>query len=84
MSTVKITGKHVAAARGLLGMSQHDLAVAADLTDTTVSNFETGRHYPQAAKLEAIREALERRGIEFLNGDSPGVRFHGDKAVIPV
>lgn len=84
MSTVKVTGKHVTAARGLLGMSQADLAAAANVTDITISNFERGRHYPQAATLDAIREALERRGIEFLNGDAPGVRLHGDKAVIPV
>lgn len=84
MSTVKITGKHVYAARALLGMSQLELAAAASVTNDTISNFETGKHYPQAAKLEAIRDALERRGIEFMNGDSPGVRLHGDRAVIPV
>lgn len=84
MSTVKITSKHVVAARGLLGMSQAELAAAANVTNVTISRFETGRHFLQAATMDSIREALERRGIEFLNGDSPGVRLHGDKAVIPV
>lgn len=84
MSKVKITGKHISAARSLLGMSQQDLAEAADVTKTTISFFETGRHYPQPATLEAIQSALERRGIEFMNGDSPGVRLHSDRAIIPV
>jgi len=34
--------------------------------------------------LEEIRMALQRRGIEFFNGGSPGVRFHPEKAVILV
>lgn len=84
MSTVKVTASHVIAARGLLRMSQADLAKAADVTPATISRWESGRTHPQEASLNAIVEALERRGIEFMNGDAPGVRRHGDKAVVPV
>jgi hypothetical protein len=30
-----------------------------------------------------IQAALEQRGIEFFNGDSPGVRFHPERTRIP-
>lgn len=84
MSTVKIDGRHVVAARSLLRMTQQELADAANVAKQTVMRIETNQTVPHHGTLEALREALERRGIEFLNGDAPGVRLHGDKAVIPV
>lgn len=64
----KITGRQVAGARGLLGLSQEALAVACDLTSYTISTFETGTHQPRTKTIEIIRVELERRGVEFING----------------
>jgi DNA-binding transcriptional regulator YiaG len=80
---MKITGRHVAAARELLQITQEHLARAANINVHTLSSFELGVRSPRSASLEAIHTALEQRGIEFTNGDSPGVRFNPAKAIIP-
>jgi transcriptional regulator with XRE-family HTH domain len=84
---MKVTGKQIASARELLGITQPELAAAAGVSDQTISNFETNRSDPYPATIEKITAALERRGIEFTNGDSPpsagngiGVRLNFDKA----
>ena len=84
MSTVKIDGRHISAARDLLKMTQQELADAADVSVQSVKNVENHRGVTRASTLETLRDALARRGIEFMNGDSPGVRLHGERAVIPV
>ncbi|MFO0578852.1 MAG: helix-turn-helix transcriptional regulator [Polyangia bacterium] len=84
MSTVKIDGRHILAARDLLKMTQEDLAEAAGVSRLSVFNAENGKTVTRSTTLDKIREALERRGIEFMNGDSPGVRLHPSKAIIPV
>ena len=84
MSTVKIDGRHVIAARNLLRMTQQELADAASVAKQTVMRIENNQTVPHQGTIEALRAALERRGIEFMNGDSPGVRLHGDRAVIPI
>jgi len=63
-----ITGKQVVAARGLLGMSQSDLAEACDLTRVTISSFELDSHPAKPETINLIKRTLEARGIEFLNG----------------
>lgn len=84
---MKISGSQVAAARELLKITQSELAKSVDLSLTTISNFETGKAEPYRASLVKIRAELERRGIEFTNGDSPpsagdgvGVRLNYGKA----
>ena len=84
MSTVKIDGRHVSAARDLLRMSQEDLAKAADVSEHTILNIESGKTLPRESTIDKVRAALERRGIEFTNGNKPGVRLDPDKAIIPV
>lgn len=79
-----LTGPHVVAARGLLRMTQEDLAKAADVSVPALIRLETGSGVPRASTVEAVRGALERRGIEFSNGDEPGVRLRPSKAIIPV
>ena len=64
------------AARALLGWSQTTLAERAGMSLPTVKRFETGRGAnvsPDAR--QALRVALETAGIEFTNGDAPGVRL---------
>ncbi len=84
---MKLSGSQVTAARGLLRITQAELAAAAGVAEITIFRFEAGQAEPQRANLEKIRTELERRGIEFTNGDSPpstgngiGVRLNYDKA----
>jgi len=72
---MKISGRQVAAARGLLNWSQDQLALAADVTAQTVKNWENEHHLPRQATMDRVREAIEARGVEFTNGGQPGVRF---------
>lgn len=77
---MKISGKQIASARELLGLTQPELALAAGVSDQTISNFETNRSDPYPATVEKITAALERRGIEFTNGTGMGVRLNFEKA----
>ena len=63
------------AARGLLGWSQHDLAKQARVGIVTVHQLEAGISQPRRATLDVIQRAFEVAGIEFTNGDQPGVRL---------
>mgnify|MGYP000967719826 CR=1 FL=1 len=77
---MKLSGKQVAAARELLGLSQTDLATAAGLARLTVSRFEAGVAPLKPSTLRLIQAELERRGIEFSNGTGIGVRLNFEKA----
>ena len=77
---MKVSGKQVTAARDLLGITQAELAEAAELNRETIINFEAGKANPQTRSLEKIIGELERRGIEFTNGDGAGVRINYAKA----
>lgn len=77
---MKVSGAQVAAARNLLRITQEELAEAADVSYRTVLRFEAGQAEPQAASLQKILAALERRGIEFTNGTGMGVRLNYQKA----
>ncbi len=57
------------AARGFLGWSQEDLAVAAGVSRATVIDFERGERKPIASNLKMIQAALEQGGIEFTRAD---------------
>ena len=65
------------AARGLLEITQSQLAHAADLGLSTVVDFEKERRLVSLGAVEAIRAALERAGIEFIdeNGGGEGLRL---------
>jgi transcriptional regulator with XRE-family HTH domain len=63
------------AARGLLDWSQAELAARSNLSESTVRDFEKGRRVPSINNLAAIRRALEAAGVEFIDGDQPGVRL---------
>lgn len=79
---VRLIGKHILAARDLLGMTQSQLAEVTGVAEKTIMNFEKGHHEPRPETVEAIREALEARGIEFRNGNNPGVQLFPDRATI--
>ncbi|TIN08972.1 helix-turn-helix transcriptional regulator [Mesorhizobium sp.] len=66
------------AARALLGLSQPDVAAAANVSSMTVKRAEgSGKPAPSADAVKAIRRALESAGIEFIpeNGGGTGVRL---------
>jgi transcriptional regulator with XRE-family HTH domain len=63
------------AARALLGWSQEQLAAAAHVSSNTVRNFESGKSIPMYNTLAGIQRALEDAGVEFTNGDEPGVKL---------
>lgn len=74
-----ILGTQIGAARKLLKISQAELAASAGVGEATIKNVEAGSHEPRQSTLKVIRDALEQRGIEFINGDNPGVRLHRSK-----
>ncbi len=63
------------AARSLVDMSQSELAAANRVAVKTLADFERGTRSPYERTLEDIRRALEAAGVEFMNGDQPGVRL---------
>jgi transcriptional regulator with XRE-family HTH domain len=72
-----ITPDQCRGARGLLGMTQRDLASKSGVSLRTVINFEAAEGRPIRAVMEAIRKALEDAGVDFIpeNGGGLGVRF---------
>ncbi len=77
---MKVSGRQVAAARDLLGLSQAELAALVGVVRETVARFENGLAEPSPKTLSKITEELERRGIEFTNGSGIGVRLDFAKA----
>jgi DNA-binding XRE family transcriptional regulator len=67
------------AARGLIAMDQAVLAKAADVSRNVIIDFEKGRRVPTRNNLAAIQRVLEKAGVEFTNGDAPGVRLRKSK-----
>jgi DNA-binding XRE family transcriptional regulator len=72
---MKISGRQIAAARGLLAWSQGHLAQAADVGIHTIVRWELQNVEPRRETVEKVRRAIEARGVEFTNGGQPGVRF---------
>jgi transcriptional regulator with XRE-family HTH domain len=70
-----ITVAQIRGARGLLGWSQQDLADAAGISRPTIADFESGKRAPYERTLEQLQSALEKAGIEFTNGNEPGVKL---------
>lgn len=65
------------AARGLLGWSQEELAAKSGLDTRFVCDMEAETGDPGAGQVEALRSTLMAAGVEFTDGDAPGVRFVG-------
>jgi transcriptional regulator with XRE-family HTH domain len=76
-STSKVSVRQIKAARALLGWSQDALADAAAVSRPTVKRLESrkGDLGGRPDTIERLRRTLERNGIEFMNGGSPGVRI---------
>jgi transcriptional regulator with XRE-family HTH domain len=61
-------------ARAALGIGVRELAEMAKVAPSTVARFEAGEEL-KPRTIEAMQRAFEAAGIEFINGDSPGVRL---------
>lgn len=70
----QMTPEQSKAGRALLGMSQQELAEAAEVAKATIVNFETGKRTPYKRTLDAMQAALEARGVMFT---PDGVQRHG-------
>jgi transcriptional regulator with XRE-family HTH domain len=70
-----MTPSQCRAARGLLNWTQDEMASAARVSVVTVRNFENEKSTPQRATLDVIQRAAEAAGVDFTNGDQPGVRL---------
>ena len=74
-----ITPAQCRAARGLVAMDQAALADRAMVTRNVIIDFEKERRVPTRNNLAAIQRVLEEAGVEFTNGDAPGVRLRKKK-----
>jgi transcriptional regulator with XRE-family HTH domain len=63
------------AARALLNWTQQEIANLARVSAVTIRNFENEKSTPQRATLDVIQRAFESAGVEFSNGDRPGVHL---------
>ena len=72
-----ITGQQIKAARELLGWGPSKLAQRAKLHSAIVQRAESVAGEPPITFYQQalIRNALERFGVEFTNGNEPGVKL---------
>ena len=61
-------------ARAAVGWGVRDLAKQAGVTANTVTRIENGADAKQST-MDALQRALEAAGVEFTNGEQPGVRI---------
>ncbi|WP_237708065.1 helix-turn-helix transcriptional regulator [Oceanicola sp. S124] len=58
-------------ARAALGLGVRELGEAAGVSFTTISRFETGKSGLHLSTAQAIRSALEARGVQLLEAGQP-------------
>jgi len=61
-------------ARAAVGWGVRELAKKAGITANTVTRIENGADAKQST-IDRLQRALEAAGVEFTNGDQPGVRL---------
>jgi transcriptional regulator with XRE-family HTH domain len=61
-------------ARAALQLGVRELAAKARVSPATIVRFEASQELRERT-VDAIRAALEAAGVEFTNGDQPGVRL---------
>jgi hypothetical protein len=66
----------------MAGLDQEALASAAGVTAHTVRRLEAmpGRLRAHKLTVSSLQQALEAAGVEFTNGDAPGVRLRAPSA----
>ena len=70
-----ITGAQIREGRRLVGLGPRELARRAKLSVAVVERAESVDGEPMITTVQAhaLQRALEAAGVEFLNGDRPGV-----------
>jgi transcriptional regulator with XRE-family HTH domain len=71
---MKFTALHSKMARAALGLGVRELADMAKVSPDTIARLERGEELKERT-LDAIQQALESAGVEFINGGQPGVRM---------
>jgi hypothetical protein len=67
-------------ARAALMWSVRELSARSGISTPTIVRFENERTAtPHHASLAILKQTFEAAGIEFTNGDTPGVRMHRRK-----
>jgi transcriptional regulator with XRE-family HTH domain len=61
-------------ARAALQIGIRDIAKMAKVAPGTISRLEAGEEL-KPRTVEAIRQAFEKAGVAFTNGDEPGVKL---------
>jgi len=61
-------------ARAALELGVRELAARAKVAPSTITRLEAGEELRERT-IEAVQRALEAAGVEFTNGDAPGVRL---------
>jgi hypothetical protein len=77
LDSLAITSELIRAARALLRWEQRDLSQASGVSLPTIKRLEVapGILSAHSSTVTELRRALEAAGIEFTNGDGPGVRL---------
>jgi transcriptional regulator with XRE-family HTH domain len=77
-----MTSAQMRAARAMLDWTQPQLAEAAGVSVETIKRLERLEGEVTAtrvATIDAIEKALIKAGVEFTNGDEPGVKLRAKK-----
>jgi hypothetical protein len=76
-TAIHLTSEMIRAARALLRWEQRHLAEASSVSLPTIKRLESrpGPLVAYTSTVAALRRALEVAGIEFINGNQPGVRL---------
>jgi len=77
-----MTSAQMRAARGLLNWSQRQLAEESGVSVETIKRLESmdgALESTRVATITAIQKAFTAEGVEFTNGDEPGVKMRAKK-----
>ena len=74
---IVITGKHIRAARALLGWAQGELSRKSKVALRTIRRMEAfdGAVVARTDTLGRVVATLEKAGVEFLDTERPGVKL---------
>ena len=73
-----LVSKQIRAGRALVGIGQKELADSAGIAVATLRRMEDDNIGPErstAGAVQRVKECLESGGVEFTDGDQPGVRL---------
>lgn len=73
MTTAAWNGHRLREHREAAGLSQTDLARLADMTQSMISGYESGRRVPNAESLIALTTALRSAGVDVSADDLLGI-----------